>query len=312
MMGLWIAVAGLTAVALGLLLVPLARRQPAALPGRAEFDLTVYRDQLREVDQDLERGLLGAGQAAAARTEIQRRILATTDGGTETPTEDSGGAAGMAGNWPLMALIAVLVPAGAVTFYLAIGTPGAPDQPLAERAAARHSEVASGEQMVARLAERLVNEPDNLDGWMLLGRSYLTMGRYDDAVGAFSRALEISGNRPDVAATYGESLVAAADTLVTPEAREVFLAVLQDDPVNPTARFFLGLERSQQGDVEGALQAWVDLAALSPADAPWLPALGQRIEDAARQIGVDPQTLEPTPEAAGLAGKKPPANEPSQ
>lgn len=312
MTGLWIAVVGLTAVALGLLLVPLARRRPAALPGRAEFDINVYRDQLREVDHDLERGLLGAGQAEAARIEIQRRILASPGGRAETATGDSAKAAGIAANWPLMAMIAVLVPAGAVTFYLAIGTPGAPDQPLAERAAARHSEVAAGEQMVARLAERLVNEPDNLDGWMLIGRSYLAMGRYDDAVGAFRHALEIGGNHPDVAATYGESLVAAADTLVTPEAREVFLAVLQDDPVNPKARFFLGLERSQQGDVEGALQSWVDLVALSPADAPWLPALGQRIEDAARRIGVDPETLEPSPEAAALAGKKPPANEPSQ
>ena len=89
MIALWITIAVLTAVALGLLLVPLARRGRAPAPTRAAYDITVYRDQLAEVDRDLERGLFGDGQAQAARIEIQRRMLAAGpedgSGGTEEP-----------------------------------------------------------------------------------------------------------------------------------------------------------------------------------------------------------------------------------
>ena len=85
MIGLWITIAVLTAVALGLLLVPLARRGRAPAPTRAAYDITVYRDQLAEVDRDLERGLFGDDQAHAARIEIQRRMLAAG------PEDGSGG-----------------------------------------------------------------------------------------------------------------------------------------------------------------------------------------------------------------------------
>lgn len=288
MTGLWISAAALSVLVLALLLAPLVRRRPAAAPGRADYDISVYRDQLREVERDLERGVLAADQAEAARTEIQRRLLAADDDGThEAPAEEGG-------NRLLMAAIAVLVPAGAVALYLAFGSPGTPDRPFDEHAAT----AAAGEAVVARLADRLAKDPDDLEGWMLLGRSLMTLNRYDDAVGAFRQALQVGEHLPTIAAAYGVALVAAAGATVTAEARDVFLAVLQDEPDNPQARYYLGLERAQQGDDAGALKVWLDLRATSPADAPWRPTLERQIGAAAERAGIDPATLEPSPEAA--------------
>jgi cytochrome c-type biogenesis protein CcmH len=310
--GLWITIAVLTAVALGLLLVPLARRGRAPAPTRAQYDITVFRDQLAEVDRDLERGLLGDEQARAARIEIQRRMLAAG------PEDGSGGTEELArprprGSVAVIAAIAVAVPAGAVGLYLYLGSPGAPGQPFAERGTATaDADAGAGDRegllaVVGRLAERLLRNPDDLKGWLLLGRSYMTLEHYDDAANAFRRAMGLGDNRADIAADYAEALALGDGGPITPEVRQIFEGVFAAEPGNMKARYYLGMAKAQQGDVRGALQDWVDLRILSPPDAPWGPMLDQQIERAARALGIDPATVEPSPGAAALAGARAPS-----
>lgn len=311
MIGLWITIAVLTAVALGLLLVPLARRGRAPAPTRAAYDITVYRDQLAEVDRDLERGLFGDDQAHAARIEIQRRMLAAGpedgSGGTEKPARPR-----PRGSVAVIAAIAVAVPAGAVGLYLYLGSPGAPGQPFAERGTATaDADAEAGDQeglraVVGRLAERLLRNPDDLNGWLLLARSYMTLEHYDDAANAFRRAMGLSDNRADIAAGYAEAVALGDGGPITPEVRQIFEGVFAAEPGNTKARYYLGLAKAQQGDVRGALQDWVDLRVLSPPDAPWHPVLEQQIERAARALDIDPATVEPSPGAVALAGARPP------
>ena len=311
MIGLWITIAVLTAVALGLLLVPLARRGRAPAPTRAAYDITVYRDQLAEVDRDLERGLLGDDQARAARIEIQRRMLAAGpedgSGGTEEPARPR-----PRGSVAVIAAIAAAVPAGAVGLYLYLGSPGAPGQPFAERGTATAgADAEAGDQeglraVVGRLAERLLRNPDDLNGWLLLARSYMTLEHYDDAANAFRRAMGLSDNRADIAAGYAEAVALGDGGPITPEVRQIFEGVFAAEPGNTKARYYLGLAKAQQGDVRGALQDWVDLRVLSPPDAPWHPVLEQQIERAARALDIDPATVEPSPGAVALAGARPP------
>ena len=312
MIGLWITIAVLTAVALGLLLVPLARRGRAPAPTRAQYDITVYRDQLAEVDRDLERGLFGDEQAKAARIEIQRRMLAAgpedASGGTEEPARPRPW-----GSVAAIAAIAVAVPAGAIGLYLYLGSPGAPGQPFAERGTATADAEAGDREgfraVVGRLAERLLRNPDDLKGWLLLGRTYMTLERYDAAANAFRRAMGLGDNRADIAVDYAEALALADGGPITPEVRQIFEGVFAAEPGNTKARYYLGLAKAQQGDVRGALQDWVDLRVLSPPDAPWHPVLEQQIERAARALGVDPATVEPSPGAAALAGARAPSRE---
>ena len=316
MIGLWITIAVLTAVVLGLLLVPLARRGRAPAPTRAAYDLTIYRDQLAEVDRDLDRGLLVPEQAQAARTEIQRRMLAAGpedgSGGTEEPARPRPG-----GSVAMIAAIAVAVPAGAIGLYLYLGSPDAPGQPFAERGTATAKADAGAADreglraVVGRLAERLLRNPDDLKGWLLLGRSYMTLEHYDDAANAFRQAMGLGDNRADIAVDYAEALALANGGPITPEVRQIFEGVFAAEPRNTKARYYLGLAKAQQGDVRGALQDWVDLQVLSPPDAPWGPVLQRQIKTAARALDIDPATVEPSPGAAALAGARPPSRGPA-
>jgi cytochrome c-type biogenesis protein CcmH len=154
---------------------------------------------------------------------------------------------------------------------------------------------------VAQLAKKLESRPDSAEGWFLLGRSYMTLDRYRDAADAFRRARQLAPHQPDVAGAFAEARIAAAGGRVDDEARAALRNVLTSDPTSPQARFLLALDQAQQGDLRGAVQGWVDLLALSPADAAWLPAVREHLLQAARQAGIDPATIQPSAEARALA-----------
>jgi cytochrome c-type biogenesis protein CcmH len=302
----------MTAVAVAALVWPLARRR-APEPTRAEHDLVVYRDQLKELERDTERGLLNAEQASAAKIEIQRRMLAAADANKKTAAVD-----GLDGAWAV-AVVAALVPAGAFALYLHLGQPGQPDQPLAERLAeapAAEDGPPDVAKMVDRLARRLAENPDDLQGWLMLGRSYMVQERFADAAQALANANRLGDNSPDIAANYGEALAAAAEGIVTPAARAQFQSSLEADPQHPKARYYLGLALAQEGRLDEALQTWVDLAADSSPDASWQDAVFQQIERVAAELGVDPAAIKPTPEAGGgksaAPGDAPLGREPRQ
>lgn len=308
---LWIAALVLTAATLAVLVVPLLRRDAASVPARSEFDMAVYRDQLAEVDRDVERGLLDPGQADAARLEVKRRMLAAAGEPSTSRPEPRPGSFRSRRRVVSVILVSVIVPAAAFGLYLVLGMPRIPDQPLAARqgpvqtaespADGSVSSEMTMEEAVARLADRLEANPGDLRGWLLLGRSYLSMERYADAVEAYGQAFRLAPGRADVASAYGEALVAAADGEVTSDAKEAFSAAATQDPLDPRARYYLALHGAQQGDAKGALQGWVDLVAISPPDSPWLRVVNQQIARAAEELGVEPASIKPSAEAQALA-----------
>jgi cytochrome c-type biogenesis protein CcmH len=310
MIGAWVLVAVIALVVLGTLLVPLRRR--SAAPRRADFDLGVYRDQLGEVERDRERGLLTDDQAAAATVEIQRRILAVADDDGSSLATSHGLSRGV------VVGAAIATPVAAVALYLVLGQPSLPDQPFAGRSQAGgvagdpHSAAGSRgqqmEQLVGRLAERLLKQPNDVEGWVLLGRTYVTMNRLDDAVDAYRRALEISDNHPAVAADLGEVLITRAEGHIDIETLRLFKDALAADPRTVKARYYLGAAKVQDGDLKGAVDAWVDLIAVSPPNAPWVATVREQIGRAIEDLGIDPEILKPSPEALALG--PPPATAP--
>ena len=319
--GLAVALVGLTSLAMAILLVPLlVRRQRTA--SRDAYNLAVYRDQLAEVERDLARGVLTAEQADAARTEIGRRILALNPAVT---------AAGPSSAIPFATATAavLLLPFAAWALYAALGSPGMPDQPYASRganpgpAAAQNAGQAAnaGEraphvdmaEAVQKLTAHLKENPDDLTGWVLLARSDMSLGRYQEAAEAYKRAVDLSDKRADILGDWGEALVLATSGTVTAAAKEAFEAGLKDPELAPRSRYYLALAQMQQGDTKGALQAWVDLEADSPADADWLPMVRKRIEQTSTSLGVDPAGLKPSAGAdrpKPVAAAAPPAHPP--
>jgi len=295
-MMLWIFLAVLTMAVLGLLAWPLLKNKPAAIAGRAEYDLRVFGDQLKEVERDVEAGLLAAEQAEAARTEIKRRILAAGQ------AKGDGEGKGLPRN-ALAAGLVVLVPAAAFALYGAIGSPAMPDQPHDKVQQARlgvdHDGAKQIEAMVESLAARLQQKPDDPEGWAMYGRSLKTLGRLEESIDAFQRAVDLTPKpSADLLGSLAETMVAASNGMVVPEARALFLQALDAWDRDPRSRFFLGLARAQVGDGVGAIAVWKDLEADSNPDVPWLAVLREQIQKVAVAAKLDPSKIEPKGEKA--------------
>lgn len=303
---IWFVFALISLAVVALLLWPLLRGR-GTVAERTGYDLAVYKDQLREVDADVERGLLTASQADAARTEIKRRMLAAGDAGVRRQASGTFGAKAIA------ITLVVLVPVGAAGMYALLGTPKLPDQPFASRdvgpADAPHEQMQQITALVDTLAKRLEQEPENAQGWIMLARSAKTLERYTQAVDAYRRAIALGVKEVDVFAGYGETLMYANQGEVTPEAVNAFEAALGVDRSDPRARFFLGVGRLQQGDAAAAIAIWRDLEKDAPAEAAWAQGVREQIRQAAAQAGIDPATVTPkAPEISAAAANlaKPP------
>ena len=307
-MTLWLVIAGMTAAAVVILLWPLVRKRRRA-PPRDEYDLAVYRDQLGELRVDVERGILSPEEESAARLEVQRRVLSIDQAREALDDHSSPLPAAV-----LAALVLAVVPALALGLYVWRGSPEVPTQTATDRAALQQAAPNAGTaglgDAVAKLADRLEREPDDLDGWLLLGRSYMILGRYPEAVNTYRHTATLAPSNPAILGALGEAMVLAADGHVTPAAREVIEAAFAIDPTEPAARYYLGIAKSQSGDVRGAFDAWLDLARDAPAAAPWLVDVIGRLRDAADQLDIDLASLLPA-ERLTITGPDPAVAAPS-
>ncbi len=321
MMPLMLILLGMTVVVVLLLLLPLLHgwRAPAA---RRQFDRAVYRAQLDELERDVARGVIGGAEAQAARLEIERRLLAAVAPPERVagagPRRASGATQGKAAGMPTarvgssraLALAAALIIAGgAGLVYLALGAPGVPDLPFAERqeatpvASSPHVDMAAA---ATALAAKLKTDPNNAQGWLLYARTEAMLGHWPASVEAYRHAMALGQDGPDVQAGYGEMLVLAASGIVGPPARAAFAAALQQDAKNEVARYYVAAADAQAGESKQAIAGWQALAADLPEDSPMREAIGQQVADAASAAGIAapplPKGLPAAPAGAGPAG----------
>ena len=280
-MTLWVIFAVMVAAVVAALALPLFRRQPPPA-SRGAHDLAVYRDQLAELEREGERGLLSDEQRVAARLEIERRILAA-GADAEAPPAPRGRP------WAIAVVIGVLVAAGGTGSYAVLGSPWLPDHPWAEH---RNDPDVKINALVDSLSARLKEHPD-AKGYAMLGVSQATLGRFDEAVAAWRKAIALGDNNGDAWSSLGEALVLANQGGVVPEARKAFLTALSLVPGDFRARFYIGLGEAQIGNLNKALAIWRDLEKDAPADASWRPMLEAHIDAYAKRAGLDPSSIAP-------------------
>jgi cytochrome c-type biogenesis protein CcmH len=140
---------------------------------------------------------------------------------------------------------------------------------------------------VKRVEKRVADNPKDADGWRMLGWSYYSTGRFKDAVGAYRRAVDLQKDNPTLKALLGEAMVSEAGDTVTDAALATFEEVLAINPNDERARFFKGVAKAQKGDNHGAIDEWLALYKIAPADAEWAGDLRTRIEETAKTAGID-------------------------
>jgi len=288
----WILVAILTAAVAAVLLLPLLRR-PKAAAGDASHDVEVYRDQLEELKRDEASGLLGAGEAELARAEVARRLIAARKAEKTCPT----GAEGRR-NRLAQAFVILLLPAIGLGLYVSTGRPGLPAQPLAERLANPGNDI---DILIARAENHLAQNPDDGEGWDLLGPIYYRSGRMEDAANAFAKAIRLRGPSPDRLDGYAETLIALSDGVVTAEARSQLEKSLALAPENPRTRYYLALALEQEGKKAEARAAFEAMAKDAPADTPWLPLVNRHIAALSEGQGGGTGTQPGNPSAEDVA-----------
>lgn len=308
----WLTAIGLAGLATALVGLALLRgEQDAEASTDADSDVRVYRDQLAEVERDVDRGVLTRDEAARVRVEVSRRLLEADRAARARR------AAGTAPRWlTLTAAVAVAlaVIGGGLALYMRLGAPGYPDLPLRERIAqaeqareARPSQedaetrAAGGVaalprpevdpaflDMMDELRAALETRTDDVQGFRLLARNEAGLGNFAAAADAQERVIELEGADARASAynDLAEYMVLAAGGYVSPEAEQALTRALQLDPRSGRARYYLGLMQAQVGRPDLAFRIWRGLLEEGPETAPWIEPVRAQIGQLAQLAGV--------------------------
>jgi cytochrome c-type biogenesis protein CcmH len=293
---LWVFFAVLSVSAVSMLLYPLLRSD-AVRTDRQAGAVAVLADQLQEVDRDAERGLISNDEAEAAKIEIKRRLLKLGRGHSARQRTDAGGHAAL---W----VSALVVPLVAGLLYTQLGSPEVPAVPFADRQDER-AEQAQIAELTGRLLERLESDPEGgpTEGWMLLGQTYMRMGRYAAAASAMETVIERDDASSAMLSQYAEALISAEDGIVTLQARNAIRRAREMDPSNPAAAYYEAIALDQAGDSEEAHDLLVSRLEQAAGPAPWMEVFIAQANRIGEAIGREPVNFDAfTPLAGGTSG----------
>ncbi|MEN8261164.1 MAG: c-type cytochrome biogenesis protein CcmI [Pseudomonadota bacterium] len=276
-----IVAALLLLVALALVLPPLFKSGGELAADRDRQNIDIARERLAELKADMSSGAVTRAQFDEARGELELSLYNDLHHGPE---------AGVAkrGRWAAV-VVSIAVPLLAVGLYIVLGSPlaiGIPGMEIAQKASAE-KQLAAIDQMVERLAQRLRVEPDNLQGWVMLGRSYKVLRRFPEAVEALKQAHRLAPGQPDIMLQYADALTMAAGGRLAGEPMRLIKAALALKPDDVTGLWLAGLSEAEQGNYDAAIGYWRRAEPLLADDPTSLEQVRALIVQAQRRAGVD-------------------------
>ena len=285
----------------------------------AELDVQVYKDQLKVLDSDLERGVVSSDDAASARLEISRRLLAA-----DKRVQDETGIHVDKASKPFLAAIVLFLVVGSFGLYSVLGHPELPDQPLqlrleeaklarAERANQTEAEVQVGAQpieateeyleLIQKLRIAMEERPGDAKGWALLALHESRIGNFSAAWVAKDKYITLIGDQAvgEDYADLAEFMIFATNGYVSIEAEGALSNALKLNPKSPRARYYSGLTLAQNGRPDVAYRMWVGLLEEGPEDAPWVQSIRGQIGSVARAAGINTANIDaPGPSAEDI------------
>ena len=283
MISFWIICALLIIIALIIILPSLLAKQPHADVDQEKINKAVYQKKCIELEQDRARDLIDAEQYEIAAADLQRTLL-------DDITEQNHSGVRSA-NRVLPVIIILLIPVVAIVLYLKIDN-GLVSLNLdfqQEMQARQQGKMPPVEQAIAGLEQKLLQDPGNLKGWLMLGRSYLMIEKFDKAVHAYATANEISnGADPNVLVAYGEAQGFAAGNNFNQNSLTLFNKALQIDPLHQRGLWYAGLAAFQLQDYANARGYWQRLMEDIPDDQTQArTALRAYLNEARQKAGIE-------------------------
>jgi cytochrome c-type biogenesis protein CcmH len=273
------------ALALAFVLPTLTRRQDDnEQTTRTRANVLIYRDQLAELDADLNNSTISKEQHDAGRRELERRVLEDTLAAlNEAPAES-----GRPNKWAPIAL-SIILPLAAVGLYLKLGSP----QSVAPQMAASEqgSPHASGEtqhgtsfdkirEMAGKLAERLKQHPEDGEGWAMLARSYRVLGQFKEASEAYQKAIKLVPGDAQLLADYADALAMNQGQTLEGEPMRIVEQALKVDPNNLKALALAGTAAFDGKNYKLAIGYWEKAIKLSPPDSEFTQSLQSSLNEA--------------------------------
>jgi cytochrome c-type biogenesis protein CcmH len=301
----WILATLMTVVALAFVLVPLLRARAVAGPSTVEANLEVLRGQRREIEADVANGTLPADVRDEALAELVARAqadLAAPPGHVDTPKKP----------WITAVVVAVALPLVAFGVYLVHGMPAAADPKLASREGNAPLDDKKIIAMVEKLAQKVRERPDDVQGWALLARSMAALGRFKESAQAYARLDQLAPNDATVLADYADALGMAQDGTLAGKPYELAKRALSIDPAHKKALALAGTAALDAGDFDNAVRHWQALGKQLPPDSEDAAQVRAIVGDAmmkgaaaGRVLGTAPETAAaqaPTPFVKSVSG----------
>ncbi len=260
----WITVAAMSLIASGFMVWPIWKKR-IAKPGvkRDQLNVVIFEDRLEELEAELASGVLPQERYEQARNELRRDLLQNT--GSESVTSGTAGS----GRW-VAPVVGIVVPVIAIYIYMQVGSPELVDKPPATVQASQHQSAGAAQTagdmntMIERLQERLQSNPEDADGWVLLGRSLSMVQQFDAAADAYGKAYKLVGEVPEVMAQYAETLALSNQGRFEGKPVELLKRAREIEPRSPRVLWLLGVVAAQQGNPSQAADIWNQLLALLP------------------------------------------------
>ncbi|MCP4494889.1 MAG: c-type cytochrome biogenesis protein CcmI [Gammaproteobacteria bacterium] len=258
-MTFWIIAAGLLLLALLLLTVPILRQpQAGESTDRQQQNIDIAREKKAQLDQE---NLSQAEYDSALKdleTALALDLQRVEQGNQQQP-----------GKWAVW-LIIVVIPALSIGLYLKLGEYRVITNPALVEVDTRtpaNNQDMSIEAMLDRLKQRLRDNPEDAEGWFMMGRTLLSMQLVDQAVAAFQRTYDLVGDQPGVMFTLADALAMQKDGVMTGEPEDLVLRGLQLSPTDSTGLWLAGLAAEQRQDYKAAHAHWLSLLPLIAEDA---------------------------------------------
>jgi cytochrome c-type biogenesis protein CcmH len=246
----WLTVVVMVAVALAFVVPALTGRTRVSSIAHKQLNIALYKERFAELETELRDGVLSQEQFAQAREDLERNLLHDVEGVDQKPSLRQ--PKGLL--WT--SATAIALPALAVALYLMLGDAAHVDTapaPLTQSAGQQAPDMHSVQRMVEKLSARLQREPNDTDGWVLLGRSYMALQRYGEAIFAFARAHELKGDDPQLLADYAEAFALANGNRLEGRPTQLATRALELQPDNPKALWLAGVAAMQRGDRSSAV-----------------------------------------------------------
>ncbi len=245
-----IVAALMVAAAVAFVLVPLLRGGSTGEAARDRLNVALYRDRRRELEAEQADGTLSPEEFAKTEAELQRDLLANVGEETARPAPT---AAQRWIAWP----VALGIPLIALPLYLVLGEPSLVDETATAGLAEADSAAAPDmESALEELAARLEQDPQNVEGWVLLGRSLTALGRHSQAANAFARGIQFLGEESDLLLGRAQALAMGQAQRLDGEPIALVQRVLDRDPDHPQAHWLAGIHAFEHEEYARALEHW--------------------------------------------------------